>query len=76
MMKLKRMAFGVPFVAAIFVAAMAVPSYAAFDYTNTFAGVQTELSTALTSIVPLVVVVFALILGIRLAFNLFRRVVK
>jgi len=47
-------------------------AYASFDYTNTFAGVQTELSTALTAIVPLVIVVFALVLSIRLAFRFFR----
>lgn len=46
---------------------------ATFDYTNTFSGVQTELTAALTAIVPAVVVVFALLLGVRLAFTLFRR---
>lgn len=45
-----------------------------FDYTNTFAGVQTELTAALGQIVPMVVVVLSLLLGIRLAIAFFRRV--
>jgi hypothetical protein len=71
---LNRKVFGVGFVASMLSVAMAVPSFATYDYTNTFSGVGTELTAALTAIVPLVVVVFALLLGIRLAFKLFKRV--
>jgi hypothetical protein len=71
---MKRKVFGVGFVMSMLSVALAVPSMAAFDYTNTFSGVQTELTTALTALVPLVVVVFAIILGIRLGFKLFRSV--
>lgn len=67
---------GVAFMVAMLVVGTALPSFAAFDYTNTFNGVGTELTTALQAIVPLVVVVFAIILGIRLALKLFRTVAK
>jgi len=53
----------------------AVPSFAAFDYTNTFTPVSTELQVAIGAIVPIVLIVFAIILGIRLGMSLVRRVV-
>jgi len=71
-MKWLRMVFGVSFMLAMLIVGAAVQSFAAFDYTNTFNGVQAELTTALTAIVPLVIVVFALVLSIRLAFRFFR----
>lgn len=52
----------------------AVPSFASFDYVNTFTPVQTELETAITALVPIVLVIFAIILGIRLGMSLVRRV--
>jgi len=73
---MRRKLMGVGIVLPILSIGLAVPSFAAFDYTNTFGSVSTELSTALTAIVPLVVVVFALILGIRLALRLFRSVAR
>jgi len=69
-----RKVFGVAFVVSLLGAALAVPSFAAFDYTNTFTPVSTELQAALTALVPIVLVVFAIILGIRLGMSLVRRV--
>jgi TRAP-type C4-dicarboxylate transport system permease small subunit len=70
-----RKALGVLVVTAMMAVGLAVPSYA-FDYTNSFSGVNTELTTALQALIPVVVVVFALILAIRLGIRLFRSVVR
>jgi hypothetical protein len=71
-----RKAFGVGIVLSTLGAGLAVPAFATTDYTNMFAGVQTELTTALTAIVPGVVVVFAILAAIRLGFALYRRIAK
>jgi hypothetical protein len=69
-----RKLFGVLFVTVMVMVGAALPSAAAFDYTNTFTPVSTELQVALTAIVPIVLIVFAIILGIRLGMSLVRRV--
>lgn len=70
-----RKALGVLFVMAMLSIGLAVPSMA-FDYGNTFGTVNTELTAALTSLIPVVLVVFALILAIRLGLRLFRSVAR
>jgi TRAP-type C4-dicarboxylate transport system permease small subunit len=43
------------------------------DYTNMFSGAQTEALAAVTAIVPIALVVFAAILGIRIGQRLFKQ---
>jgi hypothetical protein len=71
-----RKSFGVLIVVSTLGAGLAANAFAVTDYTNMFAGVQTELTTALTAIIPGVVLVFAILAGIRLGFALYKRLAK
>lgn len=56
--------------------ATVAPAFAAFDYSNTFAGASTEALAALGAVIPIAIGVFAVILGIRVGQRLFKQFAK
>jgi hypothetical protein len=70
-----RKVFGVGFVAGLLSVGLAVPSFAAFDYTNTFTPIVTEISTGVAAIVVVSAVIIGVILGLKFGLGWLRRVV-
>ncbi len=56
--------------------ALATGAHASFDYTNTFAPLQSELETAITAVMPYVIGVFVIVLAISLALRLGKKSTK